>query len=377
MCYEGRRSGATVGARTAAVRKGAVVTDEPFRWSEVLTRLLHGEDLDEDVAADVMGVMMRGEAELTQVAGLLVALRAKGESATEIAGFVRAMLAESEPIDLGPELVGALVDTCGTGGDGANTFNISTIAAVVTAAAGQPVAKHGNRAASGVCGSADLLEAWGVAIELSPTAVASTLRELGIGFLFARSFHPAMRHVAPVRAQLGIRTAFNVLGPLANPAGAPHQVVGASDPRLAPVMADALARLGKRHSLVFRGEDGLDELTTTGPSQVWEVRDGQVEQWVLDPSELGLSRADLADLRGGSLEDNVAIADAVLAGESGPPADIVALNTAAALYAADRVADLAGGLALARETLASGAARQLRDRWVARTKELAAEAHRG
>ncbi|MFA9445723.1 anthranilate phosphoribosyltransferase [Egicoccus sp. AB-alg6-2] len=353
------------------------MTDEPFRWSEVLTRLLHGEDLDEELAARVMGTIWRGEAEPAQVAGLLVALRAKGESASEVAGFVRVMLAEAEPIDLDPAVVDTLVDTCGTGGDGANTFNISTIAAVVTAAAGQPVAKHGNRAASGVCGSADLLEAWGVAIELPPAAVATCVRELGIGFLYARSFHPAMRHVAPVRVQLGIRTAFNVLGPLSNPAGAPHQVVGVSDARLAPVMADALARLGKRHALVFRGDDGLDELSTTGPSQVWEVRDGAVEQWELDPADLGIDRADLEALHGGSVERNVAIADAVLAGETGAPADIVALNAAAALYAADRVTDMAGGVALARETLASGAARDLRDRWVTRTKELAAGGHRG
>jgi anthranilate phosphoribosyltransferase len=347
------------------------VSDEPLRWSEVLTHLLHGHDLDEDRAAEVMGTLMRGEAEPAQVAGLLVALRAKGEAASEIAGFVRAMLAEAEPIDLEPTTVARLVDTCGTGGDGANTFNISTIAAVVTAAAGQPVAKHGNRAASGKCGSADLLEAWGVAIELPPPAVARCLEELGIGFLYARSFHPAMRYVAPVRVQLGIRTAFNVLGPLSNPAGAPHQVVGVSDVRLAPVMAEALARLGKRHALVFRGDDGLDELTTTGPSHVWEVRDGEVTSWVLDPTALGIQPASLEDLRGGETDENVAIADAILTGVRGPHADIVALNAAAALYASGAVDDLAAGVDRAREALVSGAARDLRDRWVARSRQLA------
>ena len=351
------------------------MSDQPFRWSEVLTRLLHGEDLDEDLAASVMGTMMRGEAEPAQAAGLLVALRAKGESAGEVAGFVRAMLEESEPIDLAG--AGDLVDTCGTGGDGASTFNISTIAAVVTAAAGQPVAKHGNRAASGVCGSADLLEAWGVAIELTPQAVATCVRELGIAFLFARSFHPAMRYVAPVRSQLGIRTAFNMLGPLANPAGATHQVVGVSELRLAPVMADALARLGKQHSLVFRGDDGLDELTTTGPSHVWEIRDGAVTDWVFDPADHDIPRARVEDLRSGSVDENVAIADAVLAGEPGPHQDIVVLNTAAALYAADRVDDIGAGLVVARETLTSGAAGDLRDRWVLRTKELAQATRRG
>ncbi|GGI07243.1 anthranilate phosphoribosyltransferase [Egicoccus halophilus] len=349
------------------------MTDEPFRWSEVFSRLLHGEHLDEATAAEVMGTLMRGEAEPAQVAALLVALRAKGESPAEIAGFVRAMLAEAEPIDLDPGVAERLVDTCGTGGDGANTFNISTVAAVVTAAAGQPVAKHGNRAASGVCGSADLLEAWGVAIELPPAAVSRCVTELGIGFLFARSFHPAMRHVAPVRAQLGIRTAFNVLGPLSNPAGAPFQVVGVSDARLAPVMAEALVRLGKRHVLVFRGADGLDELTTTGPSTVWEVRDARVAQWELDPVAFGFAAATLADLRGGSVEENVAIADAVLAGEPGAPSDIVVLNAAAALYAADAVADLAAGVEAARTAIDSGAARELRDRWVQRTKELSTQ----
>lgn len=338
------------------------------RWSEVLAGLLRGEDLTEDGAADVLGAVMRGEAEPAQLAGLLVALRAKGESASEIAGFVRAMMAHAAPIDV----AGPLLDTCGTGGDGAGTFNISTVTALVVAAAGVRVAKHGNRAASGTCGSADLLEAWGVAIELPAEDVATTIDELGIGFLYARSFHPAMRHVAPVRVQLGVRTVFNVLGPLSNPAGATHQVVGVSDARLAPVMADALARLGKERALVFRGDDGLDELTTTGPSLLWEVRDGEVRSSVLDPADLGVPRATVADLHGGSVPDNVAIADAVLGGEPGPRSDIVALNAAAALYVAERVDDLAQGLSQAREVLASGTALELKDRWVARTRELAA-----
>jgi anthranilate phosphoribosyltransferase len=337
-------------------------------WPDVLATLLRGEDLAEERAAAVLGAIMRGEAEAAQVAGLLVALRAKGESPGEIAGFVRAMMAHAAPIDVDAPLL----DTCGTGGDGAGTFNVSTVTAVVVAAAGVRVAKHGNRAASSTCGSADLLEAWGLAIDLPAAAVARTIDELGIGFLYARSFHPAMRHVAPVRVQLGVRTVFNVLGPLSNPAGASDQVVGVSDARLAPVMAEALARLGKRHALVFRGADGLDELTTTGPSRMWEVRDGAVTEDTVDPTSLGIPRADLADLRGGGIAENVAIADAVLAGEPGPRSDIVALNAAAALYAADRVADLAAGVTRAREILASGAARELKDRWVARTKELAA-----
>jgi anthranilate phosphoribosyltransferase len=346
------------------------VSDEAVRWPSVLTHLLHGEDLDEPLAEAVMGVLMRGEAESAQVAALLIALRAKGEAATEIAGFVRAMLAEAEPIDLAPQLRARLVDTCGTGGDGANTFNISTLAALVVAAAGQPVAKHGNRAASSACGSADLLEAWGVEIDLPPAAVAACIEELGIGFLYARSFHPAMRYVAPVRVQLGIRTVFNLLGPLSNPAGAPHQVVGVPDVRLAEVMAGALARLGKRHALVFRGDDGLDELTTTGPSHLWELRDGEVRPAVVDPVDLGIPLAIASDLRGGDVATNVAVADAVLRGEPGPRADIVALNAGAALYAADAVPDLADGVARAREVLASGMARDLLERWAARSRQL-------
>jgi anthranilate phosphoribosyltransferase len=346
------------------------VTDSlapPVRWPVVLDRLLAGEDLDEATAAEVLGTIMRGEAEAAHVAGLLVALRAKGESPAEIAGFVRAMLDAATPLDVD----GPLVDTCGTGGDGAGTFNVSTVAALVVAAAGVRVAKHGNRAASGRCGSADLLEAWGVAIDLPPAEAARTIAELGIGFLYARTFHPSMRYVAPVRAQLGVRTVFNVLGPLSNPAGAAHQVVGVADARLAPVMADALARLGKRHALVFRGDDGLDEVSTTGPSTVWEVRDGEVTRWTLDPAELGVPTATLDDLLGGGVEENVAIADRILSGETGQPADLVAVNAAAALYAADVVDDVAGGLARAQEVLASGAARELRDRWVTRSRELA------
>lgn len=337
----------------------------------LLTELIEGRDLAEDVAADLMRRLMAGDLEAGEVGGLLVALRAKGEAGSEIAGFVRAMLEVAVPIPLPLGTAAALVDTCGTGGDGAGTFNISTVAAIVVAAAGVPVAKHGNRAASGRCGSADLLEAWGVAIELPPAAVAATIEELGIGFLFARSFHPSMRHVAPVRGQLGIRTVFNVLGPLSNPAGAPHQIVGVSDARLAPVVAEALARLGRRRALVFRGDDGLDELTTTTTSRVWEVRDGRVVEQTLDPARLGLAPAMPEDLVGGDVERNRAIADAVLAGERGARADIVALNAAAALLAAGAVEDLEGGLLRARAVLEGGEAAGLLHRWVERSQELA------
>ncbi|MDQ3931348.1 MAG: anthranilate phosphoribosyltransferase [Actinomycetota bacterium] len=336
-------------------------------WPALLTILLNGEHLSEQQAANALGVIMRGEATPVEVAAFLVALRAKGETSEEIAGFVRAMLAHAERL----ELDGVLVDTCGTGGDRAGTFNISTIAALVVAAAGVQVAKHGNRAASGRCGSADLLEAWGVAIDLPPTAVGECVAEVGIGFLFARRFHPAMRHVAAVRAELGVPTVFNVLGPLTNPAGIERQVVGVADARLAPLVADALVHLGRRHALVFRGEDGLDELTTTGPSRLWEIRDGRATESLFDPASLGLPRSRREDLVGGEVEENARIAEAVLAGEPGPGADVVALNAAAALYVSGTAPRIRDGLEMARDVLTSGAAGKLRDRWVAVSQELA------
>ncbi len=339
-------------------------------WPSVFAGLLEGDDLDEVTAESVMTTLMHGEAESAQIAGLLVALRAKGESPAEIAGFVRSMRSQAVPLEVPAPYSQELVDIVGTGGDGAGTFNISTVASLVVAAAGVPVAKHGNRAASSRCGSADLLEAWGVAIELPTAAVVRTLTEVGITFLYARSFHPAMRHVAPVRLQLGVRTVFNVLGPLSNPVAVPYQAVGVADQRLAPVMAEALARLGRRHALVFRGSDGLDELTTTGVSQLWEIRDGQVAESWFDPADLGLATVAATDLQGGDVATNVAIADAVLGGVPGPAADVVALNAAAGLFAADVVADLAEGLERAREVLASKAALALKERWVATTQAL-------
>ncbi|MBA3621871.1 MAG: anthranilate phosphoribosyltransferase, partial [Euzebyales bacterium] len=238
----------------------------PLAWPEVLNRLVHGEDLDDATTAAVMERIMSGEATPAQVAGFLMALRAKGETAEEIAGLVRGMRAFALSVDID----GPVVDTCGTGGDRAGTFNVSTVAALVTAAAGATVAKHGNRAASGRCGSADLLEAWGVVIDLPPAQVRRCIERVGIGFCFAPTFHPAMRHAMAPRRELGVPTVFNFLGPLTNPAGARHQTIGVSDRAMAPRMAGVLARLGAAHALVFHGHDGLDELTTTGPSTVWE-----------------------------------------------------------------------------------------------------------
>lgn len=337
-------------------------------WPDVLTRLVRGEDLDGATTAAVMEQIMAGEATPAQVAGFLMALRAKGETAAEITGLVRGMRSFALRVDVAEPVV----DTCGTGGDRAGTFNVSTVAALVTAGAGATVAKHGNRAASGRCGSADLLEAWGVAIDLPPDAVAECIRRVGIGFCFAPTFHPAMRHAMTSRRELGVPTVFNFLGPLTNPAGALHQTIGVSDPVMAPRMAEVLARLGTRHALVFHGADGLDELTTTGPSTVWEVRDGGVTEWTFDPADLGVARATLADLRGGDIEENRRIADAVLAGQPGPARDIVLLGAAAALLAADRADGWEAAIAAAGDAIDSGAAAEVLRRWVATSTQLAA-----
>lgn len=346
----------------------AVTDAAAFDWADATARLVEGEDLTDADTAAAMAAMMSGDASPVQIAGFLVALRAKGETGAELTGLVRAMRSFAVPVVVD----GPTVDTCGTGGDRSGTFNISTVSAVVAAAAGARVAKHGNRAASGRCGSADLLEAWGVAIELPPAAVARCIDEIGIGFCFAPAYHPAMRHVMPTRRELRVPTAFNLLGPLTNPAGARHQTVGVSDPVAAVHMATVLARTGTVHALVFHGADGLDELTTTAPSDVWEVRDGVVTHATLDPSAFGLARAERADLVGGDVGTNRAMADAVLDGKPGAPRDVVLLGAGAALYAADRVDDVPAGIGFAADAIDSGAARATLERWVALSAELAA-----
>jgi anthranilate phosphoribosyltransferase len=339
-----------------------------FTWPEVLSRLVRGEDLPDELAAQAMAAIMAGDATPAQVAGFVIGLRSKGETTEEIAGLVRTMRELSARV----RVDGPVVDTCGTGGDRAGTFNVSTVAALVAAGAGAKVAKHGNRAASGKCGSADLLEAWGVVIDLPPAGVEACIAEVGIGFCFAPTFHPAMRHAMPARRELGVPTVFNFLGPLTNPAGAPYQTIGVSDPAMAPRMAGVLARLGSRHALVFHGEDGLDELTTTGPSRIYEVRDGQVTEHVFDPADHGVARASIADLKGGDVEVNRRIADAILAGEKGPPRDIVVLGAAAALVAADLCDGYDSALARAAEAIDSGAARRVLASWISVSRAQAA-----
>ena len=337
-------------------------------WADLLARAIRGEDLDDAATSSAMAAIMAGDVPPVRVAALLVALRAKGETAEEIAGLVSSMRRFALSVDAPADAV----DTCGTGGDRAGTFNVSTVAAIVAAGAGATVVKHGNRAASGRCGSADLLEDWGVVIDLPPAGVQACLDEVGIGFCFAPTFHPAMRHVMPARRELGVPTVFNFLGPLTNPGGVTRQTIGVSDPAMAPKMADVLARLGARHALVFHGADGLDELTTTGPSTVWEVRDGHVATWQLDPEQLGLPRAATQDLMGGGVSANRRIADAVLQGAPGAPRDIVVLGAGAALYTTDRVGTISDGMAAAAAAIDDGRAASVRDRWVQASQRQAA-----
>ena len=333
-------------------------------------RLLQGADLDTGDTAWAMGEVMAGEASPVQLGGFLVALRAKGETSAEVAGLVEVMLAEAADV----VVPGRVVDTCGTGGDRANTVNVSTMAALVVAGAGVPVVKHGNRAASSACGSADLLEELGVAVDLPPSAVAPCLDQAGIAFCFAPVFHPGMRHAAVTRRDLGVPTVFNVLGPLTNPARPAAQAVGVSDARLAPVMAGVLAARGA-DALVFRGDDGLDELTTTGPSTVWVVHGGSVRQESFDPASLGVRRAELEELRGADAAYNAAAARSLLAGPQGAVRDAVLLNAAAALAAHaggdDPLLDrLRAGHARSAQSLDSGAAQALLARWVTVSQQL-------
>lgn len=323
--------------------------------NDALQHLMARRDLSREQTEELFGQLMDGELSEPMKAGLLIALAMKGEAPSEIAGAAAAMRRRVVPI---PHEEARVVDTCGTGGDGKGTFNISTAAALVAAAAGARVAKHGNRSVSSRSGSADVLAALGVAIDLEPAVAGRALREVGLAFLFAPRLHPAMKEVMPVRKALGVRTLFNVLGPLTNPAGARRQVIGVYGLQLVEPVADVLRQLGSEHALVVHGSDGLDELTTTGPSHVAELRDGSVHTYELRPEELGLSLARPEDLAGGSPEENAAALERVLRGERGPLADITALNAAAALYVGGLSTDLRSGLERAFEALSGGAATQ-------------------
>jgi anthranilate phosphoribosyltransferase len=320
---------------------------------QALARLLDGHDLSRDEARAVMNEVMEGEATPAQIGGFLVALRLKGETADEIAGCAEAMRAHVLAVRPSRD---DLVDTAGTGGDGARTINISTAAALVAAAAGAGVAKHGNRAVSSASGSADVLEALGFRLELPPARIEQSIDELGFGFLFAPTHHPAMRHAAPVRRELAARTVFNVLGPLTNPAGARAQVVGVYAPALVRTIAEVLVQLGARRAFVVHGAGGIDELSPAGPNLVCEVVDGGVHEREIDPLELGVPRCDPDELRGGTPDENAAAVHAVFNGENGGRRSAVLLNAAGAIAAAGHARELREGLGLAKDALDSGAA---------------------
>jgi anthranilate phosphoribosyltransferase len=332
---------------------------------EALAKILDGEELTRDEARSVMDEIMRGDATPAQIGGFLVALRLKGETANEITGCAEAM--RDHVLAVKPER-DDLVDTAGTGGDGAGTFNISTAAALVAAAAGAAVAKHGNRAVSSSSGSADVLESLGFDLELPPERITRSIDELGFGFLFAPTHHPAMRHAAPVRRELAARTVFNVLGPLTNPAGARAQVVGVYAPELVPTIARVLADLGARRAFVVHGAGGIDELSPAGPNLVCEVVGGRVRKREIDPEELGVPRCDPADLRGGSPDENAARIRAIFDGADGGARDAVLLNAAGAIAAAGRAKDLRDGLGYAREAIDSGAAARRLEELIAFTQ---------
>jgi len=333
-----------------------------MRLQDALARLLDGLDLSRREAREVMDRIMSGEATPAQIGGFLVALRLKGETADEIAGCAEAMRAHVLPVR--PER-DDLVDTAGTGGDGGKTFNISTAAALVAAAAGAGVAKHGNRSVSSQAGSADVLEALGFELELPAVRIAESIDQLGFGFMFAPTHHPSMKHAAPVRRELAARTVFNVLGPLTNPAGARAQVVGVYSPLLVPVIADVLAQLGARRAFVVHGAGGIDELSPAGSNLVCEVVDGSVSRREIDPLDLGVERCDPEELRGGSAADNAASIRDVFAGASGGRRSAILLNAAGAIAAGGHAADLREGLELAREALDSGAAAERLEQLVA------------
>lgn len=334
-------------------------------WPALLNGLLDGRDLSADDTAWAMDLIMRGEATDAQIAGFAVALRAKGETVEEITGLVRTMYEHANVI----EVPGRTVDIVGTGGDGAKTVNISTMSSIVIAGTGAKVVKHGNRAASSASGASDVLEKLGVNLELTPKRVAEVAEEAGITFCFAVKFHPALRHVAAARGQLGIRTTFNALGPLTNPARVKAQAVGVADPRLAPLIAGVLAERGNS-SLVFRGDDGFDELTTTSTSRVWIVRDGKVTEESFDPRDVGIELVPVEALRGADPSYNADVALRLLDGERGPVRDAVLLNSAAALVALDPgtgtlAEQLRAGMDRAAESIDSGAAKRTLERWVA------------
>jgi anthranilate phosphoribosyltransferase len=335
--------------------------------TQAIDKVAAGTDLSADEAASVLEAIMSDEASEIEIAGFLMALRAKGETVDEVAGLARTMRELSIPVDVGRD---DLVDTAGTGG-GRSTFNVSTTAALIAAGAGCAVAKHGNRSATSLCGSADLLEALGARIDLPPDAVGECIRDLGFGFMFAPLHHQATRFVVPVRKELAVRTIFNILGPLTNPAGATRQLIGVSDPAYLDTIAGALVRLGVGRALVVSSDDGLDEMSTAGRTQVVEVSGEGIERYGVEPGDVGLDVGAPEAVVGGTPEENAATTRAILAGEPGPRRDLAVLNAGAAIYASGRAATLDDGVRAAEAAIDEGAAGAALERFVARTAELA------
>ena len=335
---------------------------------DAIGMLITGRSLSVEEGAAVMETIMTGEATQAQIGAFLTALNLKGETVEEIAGMARVMREKAVRVSVD----GPLVDTCGTGGDGSGTFNISTAAAFVAAGAGLVVAKHGNRGMSSGCGSADVLEALGAKIELDAEGVKSCLEEVGIGFMFAPLFHPAMKHAVGPRREIGIRTVFNILGPLTNPAGAQAQVMGVPGREFGPKIAMALKLLGAQRALVVHGLDGVDELSISGPSLVWEVENGadEVHSYTVAPEDVGLERSSLDDIKGGTAQENADIVRRVLNGEKGPHRNVVLFNAAAALRAGEKVDNLSAGVELAAQVIDSGKAREKLDAFVQRSGSL-------
>jgi anthranilate phosphoribosyltransferase len=346
-----------------------------YEIRETIRAIVEGGELDADEAAATMDRIMTGAVTPAQIGALVTALRMRGETAGEIAGFAAAMRRHALRVDVDLD-AGPLVDTCGTGGDAAGTFNISTTASFAIAGAGVRVAKHGNRSVTSKCGSADLLEGLGVAIELKPAAVAQCVNDVGIGFMYAPAYHPAMRFVGPTRREIGFRTVFNFLGPLTNPAGARHQLIGVGHPGIAEKLANALARLESQHAVLVHAEEGLDELGLAGPSHVteYDARSGEVRTYRISPADVGLDTAPRGALAGGDVADNVRITLGVLHGERGPRRDAALLNAGAGIFAANAADSIGEGVALAADAIDSGRAMACLDGLIALTQRHATEA---
>ncbi len=337
---------------------------------ELIKKAAARENLTREEAAHAMDLMLEGKASEVEMAGFLTALRAKGETVDEIAGCAEMMKSKAGKVNLN---TADYIDFVGTGGDGTNTFNISTTAMIVCAAAGVTVAKHGNRASSSKSGAADLLEALGVEIMLEPEQVSECINDIGVGFMMAQKFHKAMKNVAGVRKELGIRTIFNVLGPLSNPSGSTKQVIGVFDDAAVPVFAEVMKAMGVKDALIVHGGDGMDEITTTTTTLVNEIKDGKITEYRIDPADYGIPYADFADLKGGDAAENAKITRDIFDGKKGAKRDIVVLNAAAGLYIGGRTKSIAEGVKLAEETIDSGAAKAKLDELIAKTRELAAK----